>query len=247
MAVQQGFQYEKNAADVLKQFDIVPKNFNPAGAGADIPDLMIQKNGRQTGCELKISAASAGSIAMYWNNGNWKIGKDNETDDEKLFVIELAKEVGVVDQIKEQWVDEPLKFTKNKTLLEGIKGLGKREIYTAEKARFADVRGDISATKIEEYYKKKKTYYVNVGTHGFYLLGNSNPLGLQNIPRFGSSAKAVYRARVQAKGGGAYQFTFEMNFSIASANKSPYNIAPVKSKRDVSIDTNVLELEWFTK
>ena len=42
---QQGFQYEKNAVDVLKPLGIVPKDFRPAGAGSDIPDIMLQKNG----------------------------------------------------------------------------------------------------------------------------------------------------------------------------------------------------------
>ena len=61
VTAQQGFQYEKNAADILKPLGIVPKNFSPAGAGSDVPDLMIEKDGKQAGCELKISAASAGS------------------------------------------------------------------------------------------------------------------------------------------------------------------------------------------
>jgi len=69
---------------------------------------------------------------------------------------------------------------------------------------------------------------VNVGTHGFYLMGNNNPLKLKGVPTFGTSAKATYRARVQYKGGGNYQFTFEMQFSMNK--KSPFNIAPVDGK-----------------
>ena len=47
---QQGFQYEINAVKVLKPMGIVPKNFTPAGAGSDIPDLMIQRAGKEAGC-----------------------------------------------------------------------------------------------------------------------------------------------------------------------------------------------------
>jgi hypothetical protein len=242
---QQGFQYEKNAAEILKKFDVVPQNFTPAGAGSDIPDLMIQKNGKKAGCELKITAASAGSLVMKYDNGRWSVGKENETDDEKIFIAELANEVGVLDLIQNQWKNEPYKFTDKKTLKDEIKGLDKRQIYSAELARFPEIKGEISATKIEDYYARKKTYYVNVGTHGFYLLGATNPLGLRGVPRFGSSAKAAYRARVQAKGGGSYQFTFEMSFSILSAKRSPYNIAPILSKGNVNIDTNKLDLKWF--
>lgn len=243
---QQGFQYEVNAAKVLKKFDIVPAGFQPAGAGSDIPDLYIQRPGYQkTGCELKITAASAGSLVMKYDQGKWSIGKREETDDEKLFVQQLADEVGILDQIQTKWDNEPYKFTRDPKLKKEIEGLDKREIYAAELKRFPEIKGVIPATKIEEYYNKKKTYYVNVGTHGFYLLGSRNPLELKNIPRFGRAAKAGYRARVQAKGGGSYQFTFEMSFSITSSNKSPYNIAPISGKGNVNINTRNLDLRWF--
>ena len=240
---QQGFQYEANAAKALKPYDIVPKNFVPAGAGSDIPDLMIKKPGAgQTpvGCELKITAASAGSLVMKWNNGTWSIGNPNETNDEKLFVIELAKQVGVLNTIAKQWKNEPYKFTQNDKIKGEISGLDKREIYSKELSRFSEIKGEIPATKIEEYYNKKKTYYVNVGTDGFFLLGNKNPLGLKGVPRFGNSAKAGFRARVQAKGGGNYQFTFEMSFSVPRAKRSPYNIAPTIGK-GVQIDYDRME------
>ena len=99
-APQQGFVYEKNAANVLKKFDVVPNNFTPAGAGSDIPDLMIQKNGKKAGCELKITAASAGSLVMKYADGKWSVGKDGETNDEKIFVADVAKEFGILDKIE---------------------------------------------------------------------------------------------------------------------------------------------------
>src|SRR6056300_1092707 len=103
VTAQQGFQYEKNAADVLKPLGIVPKNFSPAGAGSDVPDLMIQRDGKQAGCELKISAASAGSLVMKYNDGKWSVGKEDEKNDEKIFIADLAKEVGVLDMISKRW------------------------------------------------------------------------------------------------------------------------------------------------
>ena len=244
---QQGFQYEINASDVLKKFGIVPPGFQPAGAGSNIPDLYIQKDGyKKVGCELKITAASAGSLVMKYTSGKWSIGNPTETNDEKLFVMDLAKEVGVLDLIQKEWKKEPFKFTEDVNIKNEIKDLSKREIYSAELKRFPEIKGIISATKIEEYYNKKETYYVNVGTHGFYLLGSKNPLELKSVPRFSRSANASYRARVQAKGGGSYQFTFEMSFSIPTANKSPYNIAPISGKGgNVTIDMLHLNLDWF--
>ena len=246
VTAQQGFAYEKYAADALKKFNVVPKNFTPAGAGSSIPDLMIQKDGVKAGCELKITAASAGSLVMKYANGNWSIGNKDEKNDEKLFVINLAKEVGLLKLIKDRAVLAEI-LPKDIPFTYINKDLDKRAIYSKELSRFPELKGVIPATKIEEYYNQKKTYYVNIGTHGFYLLGNTNPLNLSGIPNFGSAASAKYRARVQAKGGGTYQFTFEMSFSIKSGEKSPFNIAPIMGKKNVKIDTDKLKLDWFLK
>jgi hypothetical protein len=239
-AAQQGFQYEKNAAEFLILHGIVPNGFTPAGAGSDIPDLIIQKNGAKTGCELKITAASAGSLVLKYDIDTklWRLGdKKTAKDVEKKFIMDIAEEYGVLDKINKEWKNVPYKFSKDKS---EIAGLDKRGVYAAEKARFVEINGEMSASHISDYYNKKNTYYVNVGTHGFYLLGKSNPLKIKGIPDFGSSAKAKYRARVQSKGGGNYQFTFEMSFSIAK--KSPYNLAPTIGKSVEIADTDV---SWF--
>ena len=73
-------------------------------------------------------------------------------------------------------------------------------------------------------------------------MGKTNPLGLKDVPTFGSSAKAIYRARVQYKGSENYQFTFEMQFSMKA--KSPFNIAPVDGK-SVTIIKGKLDLSCF--
>ena len=108
----------------------------------------------------------------------------------------------------------------------------------------ADGKAVAVPPNIEQYYNKKDTYYVNVGTHGFYLMGTRNPLKLSDVPRFGNSAKATYRARVQYKGNDNYQFTFEMQFSIPANKKSTYNIAPVDGKT-VKIIKKDLNLSCF--
>ena len=249
MAAQQGFQYEINAANLLKPLGLVPKSFVPAGAGHDQPDLMLEYKKKKAGCELKITAASAGSLVLKYDSNNkknpWKFGEIKDDDSEKMFIKDLADEVGLFDIIKEKWKDVPFKRDKD-LLWESTAGkLTNQQRYERDRDTFPDVRGEISATKIEEYYNKKDTYYVNVGTHGFYLMGRSNPLGLKDVPRFGTSAKATYRARVQYKGSGNYQFTFEMQFSIPTSKKSEFNIAPVDGK-SVQIKKEKLNLLCFT-
>lgn len=248
MAAQQGFQYEVNAANVLKPMGFVPKTFVPAGAGHDQPDLMLQHKKIKAGCELKITAASAGSLVLKYDAKDkkrpWKFGDIKKDDDEKQFIADLAEEVGLFDIMKKEWKDVPFKRDKD-DLWEATAGkLTSQQRYERDRDTFSDIRGEISATKIEDYYNKKDTYYVNVGTHGFYLMGTKNPLKLKNVPRFGTSAKATYRARVQYKGSGNYQFTFEMQFSIAANKKSPFNIAPVDGK-SVNIQKDKLNLTCF--
>lgn len=244
MAAQQGFLYEVNAANFLKPLGYVPKSFVPAGASHDQPDLMILRNGVEAGCELKITAASAGSLVLKYDfkDKKWKFGDIKSDEDEKLFIRDLANQIGLFDLIKKQWPEIPLKRDNDPNLKTLLNGIPKKAIYERDRDTFKDIKGEIPATKIEDYYNKKKTYYVNVGTHGFYLMGNRNPLKLQGVPTFGTSAKATYRARVQYKGSDNYQFTFEMQFSMR--NKSPFNIAPVGTG-SVSIIKDKVNLGCF--
>jgi hypothetical protein len=248
MAAQQGFLYEKNAAMELKKFGLVPKSFVPAGAGHDQPDLMLEYKKKKAGCELKITAASAGSLVMKYDiqdkKNPWKFGDIKKDDEEKMFIKDLADEVGLFEIIKKQWKQIPYKREKDDKWEATAGKMTPQQRYERDRDTFKDIRGEIAASKIEQYYNKKDTYYVNVGTHGFYMMGTKNPLKLADVPIFGKSAKATYRARVQYKGSGNYQFTFEMQFSIPANRKSPYNIAPVNGK-NVTIIKKDLNLSCF--
>ena len=175
MAAQQGFQYEINASDILKPMGFVPASFRPAGAGSNQPDLMLQHKKKKAGCELKITAASAGSLVLKYDSKDkkdpWKFGDIKKEDDEKQFIADLAEEVGLFDILKKQWKEVPFKRDKD-LLWESTAGkLTPQQRYERDRDTFQDVRGEIPATKIEQYYNKKDTWYVNVGTHGFYLMG----------------------------------------------------------------------------
>jgi hypothetical protein len=246
MAAHQGFEYELNAAKVLKPLGIVPKNFVPAGSGSDQPDLMIKKPSQPeraaVGCELKITAASAGSLVLKYDavKKKWGFNDISKDDVEKRFLVDLATKYGAIDRINKEWSGMPARYTP----LYGSAAVDKKKAYEKDLKKYRDIKAEIPASNIEKYYLHKKTYYVNVGTHGLYLFGSSDPLKLSDsdtpVPRFGTAAKAIYRARVQYKGGGSYQFTFEMQFSISQ--KSPYNLAPVSggtvvvNKRDLKLD-----------
>ena len=278
---QKGFLYEENAAKVLKKYTvdasgntIVPKNFKPAGAGSKIPDLRIQRlvNNKleTTGCELKISSADAGSLVLKYKGGKWKfdeLSSDTKDVDEKRFVIEVATKNDAITKANSssKWGGK-VPYLANKGMdpnteeIEKEKsGLTGYQMYKRDLDTFGDILGNISATDIETYYNKKNTYYINIGTHGFFLLGSENPLELKGIPRFSTNVKAKYRMRVHPKSGMTaaskeptknltvgYQFTFLMNFVISK--RSPYNLAPIMSinPTNVSINTKKLgDMTWF--
>lgn len=237
MAAQQGFVYEENVAKFLKPMGFVPSSFQPAGAGHGQPDLMLLHKKQTAGCELKITDASAGSLVLKYNptTKKWGFGDIPATEKEKLFIKDLATYVDLFSEIGKRWKNTPWKVDKQYQDDKWRSTAGKktgRQQYERDHQLFPELKGEIPAQKIEQYYNKKNTYYVNIGTHGFYLFGSSNPLKLKNVPSFSKSASAGWRARVQSKGGDAYQFTFEMSFRVLT--KSPYNIGPI-NKGSVSI------------
>lgn len=262
MAAQQGFVYERNVAKYLKPLGFVLKNFVPAGAGHDQPDLMLLYKKGEEGCELKITAASAGSLVVKYTPGAkepWGfdespdvLAKEERESPEKIFIRGLAKEVKVFAEVARRWhkgLGAPYKVEKKyqDTKWQSTAGkLSLRQRYERDHKTFKELKGVIDASKISQYYNQKETYYINVGTHGFYLMGPKNPYGLKEIPRFGKAARATWRLRVQSKGGGNYQFTFSMDFSITAGNKSPYNIGPTRSKTDVTVDKNNVKLPFYS-
>ena len=243
MATQQGFLYETNVVKFLKKKKLVESSFEPAYAKSDVPDLVIKSNGTAVNVELKISAASGGSLVLKYDlsKKKWSFGDISPENEEKMFLANLATEVGALREINKQWKLMPLKTDPQRTAV--------KPNYDVDRKKFREIRKSIPATNMEDYYNKKKTYYLNIGSHGFFLLGGADPnrlnarlkkAGMKPIPRFGTSATLDYRVRVQPKstGGKTYQFTFELSFRIPVNSKSPYNIAPLSGKKG---DVTVLE------
>lgn len=248
---QQGFNYEKITVDFLSPFGHCKDEY--AGSSSDKPDLtLINKLGQTSGCELKMQAASAGSLKIVYKNKKWQFN-DTGNNPEKEFLKSVAEQLRIFDLIKKQWTNVPLKREPAPSKAE-IGKLSKEEIFRIDQSNFKEINGKIDSHFIESYYNKKKTYYVNIGTRGFYLLGPKDPLNFNKnlrsnkinkmIPEFGKNSEAIYRVRLQSKGNSSYQFTFEIMFSIKSSNASPYNIAPLASG-GVAIDKNKADISFF--
>jgi len=259
---QQGFEYEENAMNALKKFGWVKPTAVTAGASHDKADLYLFHNKQEYGCELKKDLASAGSLVIHHlGNGKYDFG-DTEGSIEKEFLKGLGKTNNVISAITQKWKDKPF-LQNNRDAKWELKvkatGMKLRDRYNHD-VQLGDIYFPLSSSAISKYYNLKKTYYINVATHGFYLLGNSDPAGFNKlvnpkIPSWDSNHTAVLRIRFQSKGvtkatametqkgfpftgGQGYQITMEIQFK--SVQKSFYNIAPIIGKTPVIDESKII-------
>jgi hypothetical protein len=119
----------------------------------------------------------------------------------------------------------------------------------------SEIHVNVSSSSVQSYYNTKECFYMNVGSHGFYLLGTSDPLDLNRklkllkaepIPVF--NFPVFIRCRCQPKGGGSYNFN--MVQTMKSAAHSPYNLLPMNSTgsinmREANLKANQILLKAF--
>ena len=131
-----------------------------------------------------------------------------------------------------------------KVLAEGV--TNKREAYDLDIKQFGgqnEVKIPVPAKTMCDYYNLKDTHYLNVASHGFFLMNTKDPLELNKnitplIPDFAQSARLQIRVRCQYKGSGDYQFVMTLEFGGVTA--SPFNLGPILSKQNVQIDKRKL-------
>lgn len=259
---QEGFLYEENVAKALIKKHWVNKNYKPAGASSDRPDLDLLINGAEYGCELKKDLASAGSLVIHHLGGGKYDFGDTEGSKEKEFLKGLGENAKVLQAIKTRWRKEPfIQTNRDAKWIAKVRksGLNLKQRYDYDLSVCRDIYFPLPSSTISSYYNIKDTYYVNVATHGFYLLGKSDPAKLNKtadpkIPLWDDNHTAVLRIRIQSKGvtkaladetrkgwpsAGAqgYQITMEIQFK--SVTKSPYNIGPIVGKTAAIDEKNI--------
>jgi hypothetical protein len=250
---QQGFVYEANAYKSLEKRKIATGGI--AGASHDKPDLSLMTKSikKIAGCELKISPTAAGSLVMKYYKGKWSFG-DIKGDPEKEMMVSIGKKYKLLENMNTsgsagaKWrgkVPVLQNDAGGKKILVGA--TDKKKAYEADLKNFGgpnEVHIDVPAKAICDYYNQKNTQYLNVGTHGFFLMNKSDPLKINpslsiKVPDFATSASARIRIRCQYKGGGDYQFVMTLEFSKVA--KSPYNLCPIMSSSNVTINEPALK------
>ena len=244
MASQEGFLYEQNAWTALKPYGIVGRK--PAGASHDRPDLELVVGKTKSGVELKNQPTTAGSLVMQYYDGEWHFGP-TDNNPEKEFMKSVGMKVKILDTMNKEWKKPVLQYKNGNKTYVGAED--QKQAYQIDIAKFGGQgAGDIYVTvqnkAISDYYNKKDTFYLNVGTHGLFLFNQHDPLDLNaklkkakliQIPDFTrpGSAQTTIRVRCQYKSPG-YQFSFTLQFG--KVIKSPYNIAPIAQGTASTID-----------
>ena len=233
-SARRGFEYEQNVVKYLKKYKFVPANFTPA-ASENRPDIRIQNSRGEGGCELKISTrVGGGSVNFVHHKGKWMFDTKSKLP-EQQFLIKVAKRAGFFDMLEKKWPGEPLKRTPDTKELDALIGdMTREQIYRADLAQFPSFQFPVDARVLEKYHLEKKAQYINIGTHGLYMLGTADPLQMnkslvarrqKKVPRFADCANMVFVVQVKNKGVGKWhQFMIEGRFNIPVSKKSPYNL-----------------------
>lgn len=257
---QEGFLYEENTHKALKLHKIVDPKSGPAGASHALPDITIIRNGEKSGLELKISPTAAGSLVMKYVNGKWVYGS-YKGEPEKEFLQYIGEKNNLLRIMNSsgsagtKWRQNTPALRNdaagNKILAPGIKD--KAIAYKKDIANFggdAEIHIRVSAKTVSDYYNKKGCHYLNVGTHGFFLLNGLDPLGLNKalktigyppIQDFSSSADCKIRVRCQLKSSSKSDYQFVMTLQFSNVTKQIYNIAPLRTGSKSNIDTRALK------
>ena len=258
---QQGFLYEANAYNALKQFSISTGDI--AGASHDKPDLTILSTSlnRTSGCELKIAPTAAGSLVLKYYNGKWAYG-DTKGDPEKQLLVALGDKYKLLTEMNTAGTHGKNWRGKTPFLQNDAGGkkiipskMAKVDAYKKDIEQFSgpnEVHIPVPAKAICDYYNSKKCGYINVGTHGFYLLNKGDPLNLNvklrpTIPDFADIASARIRVRCQNKGSSSGDYQFVMTLEFSKMAKSFYNLAPVMAASNVTINQALYETEHNKK
>ena len=258
---QEGFLYENNTHAALKAHKLVDPASKPAGASHILPDITLIRNSEKSGLELKISPTAAGSLVMKHVKGKWAYG-DYKGEPEKEFLHGIGEKHNLLRIMNSsgaagaKWRmstpalrNDPI--SGNKILAPGFKD--KAAAYKKDIANFggdAEIHINVPAKSVCDYYNAKGCHYMNVGTHGFFLLNRKDPLGLNEsikklgyppIQDFANSASCKIRVRCQLKSSSKSDYQFVMTLQFSGVTKQLYNIAPLRMGSKSAIDTRALK------
>jgi len=164
---------------------------------------------------------------MSGNEDPWYIAEvdqyGGEIKEAQRMISAMANVVNLVDKVNDKWYwnnknypkYSPWQIDQAASLYRrlGVQLPSKRIQYFDDQKYLEDINIECPSSNIIDYYTKKKSYYIQIGNKGLYLLGSNDPLNLRSkgISIF-SPRESKFRIRFQPKGstGGPYRFAFEL-------------------------------------
>lgn len=211
-----GNQYEATIVERMKNLRITPSDFIRGGGGSG-PDGLFIHRGKSYNLEIKnnIIGPDYGQKKLVWdvqNGWQWSV-QDN--------VTKLYNHCGVLSRIQNRSQQEnyqPRRYTV----------IPKEQITQTDKKfdqKFFEDKFDIPYEALVEYYKRRDTFYIQIGNnYGLYRIGEENPAKLP-IPKLQCDFMIRMRAKTHhSKPVHKYSFFAVLKAKTTKVTPSPYNI-----------------------
>ena len=219
-----GFLYEEYIFELLKQQNLVPTGFTPAGSDDTAPDCKFIWKKKAYNLEIKLNEkADFGQSGLKYNISTKKWYLDGKNTTYHRTMRKNLENIGVPSFVQKAWgsFGVPRLFER----------ASKREKMTwDDKAydyeTFKDDYIPIDNKTFFRYYNSKKVYYIQIGGgYGTYYLGQdpANLKGFTDIIKFDGTIKL----RIRKKGS-----TISPNYRFSTALMIDGN--PTKSPFDIS-------------
>ena len=192
-----GFVYEEYIFELLKDQNLVPAGFVPAGADNSAPDCKFLWNGKPYNLEIKLDEkADYGQSGLKYNvsSKKWFLDGKNTTQDKTM--RENLKQLGVEGFVnsKDAWGGAGVpRLFERKSKNEKVTWGDKEYDYK----NFPDKYIPINSNTLSSFYNSKKIYYIHIGGYGTYYMGQ-DPAGMTkftDIKKFDGTLKLRIRKK----------------------------------------------------
>jgi hypothetical protein len=192
-----GFLYEKFVFEKLKENNLVPTGFSPAGADNSAPDCKFLWEGNPQNLEIKLDEkADYGQSGLKYNVNTKKWFLDGKNTIQDRTMRENLKSLGVEEFVNSRtaWGASgvPRLFerqSKNQSVTWGDKEYDYRV--------FPDKYIPISTTTMSNFYNSKNIFYIHIGGYGTYYMGRdpANISRMTEMIKFDGSLKLRIRKK----------------------------------------------------
>lgn len=232
-----GANYELQVFDAIKLAGASGKMKGVAGFDANLPDADITVNGQVYNVEVKMNGdAQMGGGSVGWKDGIFfPAGKDLDAMESIADALNASEDSSKVGNAIKRLCNFLSKKSGKKVTGFPMSGFLKSAWYEAVSEGLLvpiNVKLNSDVSFISEHYRKKGTFYIQIGGQGLFHLGE-NPAGLP-VPKLAGEVTLEIRA---GKGGSGGKETSNAGLRVQPRLKisqnSPYSLDDPESIREM--------------